>query len=336
VQKGHPLSTGHRIRRHSLRALLFGAVTMLLLAPSTVAHADPSLAEIEASLDKSNKDLEAAAEKWNGVNIDLQAAQAKADELQKKLKPLEDGVTTASTNVEALAITAFKTSGNLRSVSIVLNAQSSGSMMDQLSLLQQLSHQQQKNISDYKAARSQYDDEKKQLDITLASLTTQKNEIEAQRKQIEADVKKLEDLQKKAKNAGSTKVTSAGTTNAKAPVVDDATRQKVVNFAYAQLGEPYKWGAGGPSSWDCSGLTMGAWGAAGVSLPHNAAQQWNKVAHISASQLLPGDLVFYNGLGHVGIYTKPGTIVHAPHTGDVVKEAPIGVDSIYGYGRPKV
>jgi len=307
-----------------------------MLAPSTVAHADPSLADIESQLDKSNKDLEAAAEKWNGVNIDLQAAQTNANDLQNKLKPLEDGVALANANVEQIAIAAFKTSGNLRNLSIVLNAQSSGSMVDQLSMLQQISHQQQRNIDDLKSARSKYDDEKKQLDVTLASLTSQKTEIETQRKKIEGDVKKLEDLQKKAKNAGSTKVTSAGTTNAKAPVVDDATRQKVVNFAYAQLGKPYKWGSGGPNSWDCSGLTMGAWGAAGVGLPHNAAQQWSKVAHISSSQLLPGDLVFYNGLGHVGIYTKPGVIVHAPHTGDVVKEAPIGVDSIYGYGRPKV
>nr|BFE63131.1 C40 family peptidase [Dactylosporangium thailandense] len=305
-----------------LRTLLIGFVSLTVLAPATVAHADPSLADIEAQLDKSNKDLEATVEAWNKINIDLADSQSKA-------KTLEDSVAATNGAVQEIAIAAFKTNGNMRNLNIVLNATSSGSLMDQLSMLQQITHQQQKSIEDYK-------NDKAKLDETIAAQNTQKADLENQRKQIEGDVKKLEDLQKKAKNAGSTKVSSPGTTNAKAPVVDDATRQKVVNFAYAQLGEPYKWGAAGPNSWDCSGLTMGAWGAAGVSLPHNAASQWSKVAHISSSQLLPGDLVFYNGLGHVGIYVKPGTIVHAPHTGDVVKEAPIGVDSIYGYGRPKV
>jgi len=305
-----------------LRTLLIGFLSLTVLAPATVAHADPSLTEIEAQLDKQNKDLEATAEAWNKLNIDLADSQAKA-------KALEDGVAVANAGVQEIAVAAFKTNGKLRNVNALLNATSSGSLVDQLGMLQQITHQQQKSIADFKANKAK-------LDETIAAQNAQKADLDAKRKTIEGDVKKLEDLQKKAKNAGSTKVVSAGTTNAKAPIVDDATRQKVVNFAYAQLGEPYKWGSGGPSSWDCSGLTMGAWGAAGVSLPHNAASQWSKVAHISSSQLLPGDLVFYNGLGHVGIYVKPGTIVHAPHTGDVVKEAPIGVDSIYGYGRPKV
>ena len=94
------------------------------------------------------------------------------------------------------------------------------------------------------------------------------------------------------------------------------------------------WGAAGPNTFDCSGLTMMAWKAAGVSLSHNAAQQWQKFRHISRSQLAPGDLVFYNGLGHVGIYIGNNQIIHAPNSRTVVKVAPIDIDSLYGYGRP--
>ena len=79
---------------------------------------------------------------------------------------------------------------------------------------------------------------------------------------------------------------------------------------------------------------MMAWKAAGVSLPHNAAQQWSRVRHISRSQLAPGDLVFYNGLGHVGIYIGNNQNIHAPNSRTVVKISPIDTDPIYGYGRP--
>ncbi|MER7006640.1 NlpC/P60 family protein [Dactylosporangium sp. NPDC000555] len=309
-------------------------MSLTVLAPAAVAHAEPTLAEIEAQLDKSNKDLEATIEAWNKINIDLAASQTKATELQTKLKPLEDNMAAANASVEGVAIAAFKTSGNLRSLSIMLNATSSDSLMDKLSLLQQFTRQQQKEIDDYKAAKSKVDDEKKQLDQTIAAQNTQKADLENQRKKIEGDVKKLEALQKKAVAAGSTKVNPPKMDPGNLPAVSGSAGA-VVSFAQAQLGKPYKWGAAGPSSWDCSGLTMGAWKAAGVTLPHNAASQWNTVAHIPRSSLAPGDLVFYNGLGHVGIFVGNNTIIHAPHTGDVVRYAKVDIDSIYGFGRVK-
>ena len=96
--------------------------------------------------------------------------------------------------------------------------------------------------------------------------------------------------------------------------------QTAVNFAMAQLGKPYQWGASGPGSYDCSGLTMAAWRAAGVSLPHSAADQYNYGTHVSRSQLQPGDLLFfYQPIGHVTIYIGGGKMVSAPTTGQNVK-----------------
>jgi len=319
-----------------LRTLLIGLVSLTVLAPATVAHADPSVTEIEAQLEKSSQELEATVEQWNHVNDELTAAQAKVTELQAKLKPLEDGVTTTGASVEQFAIAQFKTAGNMRGLSMMLNASSSGELVDQLSMLQQITHSQNAEIAGYRAARSKYDDEKKSLDATLATVTTQKTQIEAQRQKIEGDIKKLQALKTKAANAGSTKVNTGNVPNAKAPVIDDATRQKVVNFAYAQQNKPYKWGAAGPNSYDCSGLTMMAWKQVGVNLPHNAADQYKAVVHISASQLQPGDLIFfYSPISHVGVYTKPGKMVHAPTTGEVVQEVSYAGRQITGYGRPK-
>jgi cell wall-associated NlpC family hydrolase len=94
---------------------------------------------------------------------------------------------------------------------------------------------------------------------------------------------------------------------------------EVVPIALRYLGVPYRWGGASPSGFDCSGFTMYVYGKIGISLPHYVSWQWGYGRQVSRSQLAPGDLVFFNGLGHVGIYVGGGNFVHAPHTGDVVK-----------------
>jgi cell wall-associated NlpC family hydrolase len=100
--------------------------------------------------------------------------------------------------------------------------------------------------------------------------------------------------------------------------------QIALKWAYAELGKPYVWGANGPNTFDCSGLTQYVWAKAGVYLPHYTGDQWNSGRHISYSQMRPGDLVFfYSDLHHVGIYIGNGQMINAPHTGDVVRIAPV-------------
>jgi peptidoglycan DL-endopeptidase CwlO len=100
----------------------------------------------------------------------------------------------------------------------------------------------------------------------------------------------------------------------------------VLAFARAQLGDPYRWGASGPSAWDCSGLTAGAWAAAGKSLPHYSVAQYEQSTPIRSSDLRPGDLVFWgsssspSSIYHVALYAGNGKIIHAPRTGKPVTE----------------
>jgi cell wall-associated NlpC family hydrolase len=93
----------------------------------------------------------------------------------------------------------------------------------------------------------------------------------------------------------------------------------VVGIAMGYLGTPYVYGGASPSGFDCSGFVMYVFSQVGVSLPHNAAAQYGSGTPVDRSQLQPGDLVFFNGLGHVGIYVGGGSFIHSPHTGDVVK-----------------
>jgi cell wall-associated NlpC family hydrolase len=94
---------------------------------------------------------------------------------------------------------------------------------------------------------------------------------------------------------------------------------EVVSIALRYLGVPYRWGGASPSGFDCSGFVMYVYGRIGISLPHHAASQYGYGRAVARSVLRPGDLVFFNGLSHVGIYIGDGRFVHAPHTGDVVK-----------------
>ncbi len=108
-----------------------------------------------------------------------------------------------------------------------------------------------------------------------------------------------------------------------------------VAFARAQLGEPYVWGAAGPGSWDCSGLTMGAWRAGGKYLPHYSVAQYEQSTPIPASSLQPGDLVFWgsssspSSIYHVALYIGGGQIIHAPRTG-----RPVSQESMYYWTTP--
>jgi peptidoglycan DL-endopeptidase CwlO len=110
---------------------------------------------------------------------------------------------------------------------------------------------------------------------------------------------------------------------------------KALAYAKAQLGEPYARNGAGPSSWDCSGLTMRAWGSVGVSLPHSSGQQFNRGRPVAKSDLQSGDLVFfYSGISHVGLYAGNGQVIHAPRPGKSVEYIKMSYMPYAGARRP--
>ncbi|HET6859995.1 MAG TPA: NlpC/P60 family protein [Streptomyces sp.] len=108
-----------------------------------------------------------------------------------------------------------------------------------------------------------------------------------------------------------------------------------VAYATAQIGKPYVWGAEGPGSFDCSGLTSQAWLAAGKGIPRTSQEQWKQLPRVAAKDMLPGDLIIYNSdASHVGMYIGDGAIVHAPRPGRDVTLAGAGSMRILGVVRP--
>ena len=320
--------------RALLRSLLVGVAALVVLAPASAALADPTPEELQKQINDGNNALELVVESYNKVNEDLNATRAALAALETKLQPLQDQLNAAGSNVDQIAATAYRSGGSgLRTVSLLLDAKSSGTLMDQLATLQQMSHLHQVQLDSYTTAKRNYESEKARLNDLLATQNTLKTELAAKKTKIEGDIARLDAMQRKVNTATGKTTTPAKTNYGPAPAVSGSAG-KVVDFAWAQLNEKYVFGAAGPDTWDCSGLTMMAWKQAGVTLPHNAAQQYSKVRHITRSQLAAGDLVFYNDLGHVGIYIGNNQIIHAPNSRTVVKVGPIDGDPIVGFGRP--
>jgi peptidoglycan DL-endopeptidase CwlO len=166
----------------------------------------------------------------------------------------------------------------------------------------------------------------------LASIKDQIQQLRIEEQRRQAELKREAEARAAAAKAAAIQAqqaaiaqASADTTSLSAPAPTDtnvpAPRYgNVVSIALQYLGVPYVWGGASPSTgFDCSGLVMFVFAQVGIYLPHNAAAQYGYGTPVSKDQLAPGDLVFFDGLGHVGIYIGNGQFVHAPHTGDVVK-----------------
>ncbi|MBO3751842.1 C40 family peptidase [Streptosporangiaceae bacterium NEAU-GS5] len=133
----------------------------------------------------------------------------------------------------------------------------------------------------------------------------------------------------------------AGLRRRSLPVTGSGLGAQAARWALTQVGKPYVWAAAGPASYDCSGLTMRAWGEAGVPLDHWTGTQWTSGPHVPVDSLRPGDLVFFayhpddpSTIHHVGMYVGKGLMVHAPQTGDVVRVSSIHRGDLAGATRP--
>ena len=311
-----------------MRALLVGTIAVAVLAPAAVASAAPTKS-LQQQIDEASANLEKITEQYNKVTEELHATQAAQTALQVQLGPLQASMDDAYKAVSWIATKSYE-SAPLGKGAALLQAGSPAAFIDQLAALDQIGRQQHNQIAGYEQAKSKFDGQKQQLDNANAAQTAQQQSLTAQKTQIETDLKALYALRTKAYG---TPTEPAGSKYTGTVPAVSGSAGVAVRFAYAQIGKPYVYAADGPDSYDCSGLTMAAWRAAGTSLPHNAAEQWSKVHHIPRDQLAAGDLVFYNGLGHVAIYVGNNQVIHSPHAGSNVSLVSINVDSLYGYGR---
>ena len=167
----------------------------------------------------------------------------------------------------------------------------------------------------------------------LAALERQKTYINNLKASIQRIIDERQAAARRAAEAAASTSTTTRVGNIPAPPSSTLGGQAVA-IAEQYLGVPYVWGGASPSGFDCSGLVMYVYAQLGVSLPHNAAAQYSLLPHVPTSDLQPGDLVFFFGLEHVGIYIGGGAFIHAPHTGTVVQISSLADEGgFYGAAR---
>jgi len=311
-----------------LRAIVVGGLSAVLIAPGAAAHAEPSVADLTQQINKSSAKLENIVESYNRVNEEIKATQKAGKKIETEIGPLEQEVEQARAEVKQIAATAYTGGTGLSTANLLLGGDQKD-LVSRLGTLDHLMRGRQQTISGFNQSQQKLLDRKAELENTLAKQKAQKKQLAEGKKKIEADLEELYDLREKA--YGSATSTASTYTGAVPDVSGSAG--VAVRFAYNAIGTPYVWGGETASGYDCSGLTLAAWKAAGKSLPHNAAMQWNQVAKVSRGDLQPGDLVFYSGLDHVGIYVGGNQIIHAPTFGENVQLAGVDVMPPYGYGR---
>lgn len=309
------------------------AAAGIVFFSGAAAHAEPSPADYEKQIDAAWNQLEPVIEQHNATKTQLNQSKAKAQQLQQQIQPLAQQVDAAMSTVGELAAHAYMGGGKASTLTALLNDSSPTAFMDQLSLLDQYARIQSESIRNVQALKAQYEVQKAPLDKLVEELSRTEADLAAKEKQINTDINSLQQLRLKAYGSG-------GGIGELKPVPCPLTYPGgkagiAVKFACDQIGKPYVFGAEGPNSFDCSGLTLAAWARAGVSMPHNAAAQKRSMPSVSRANLRPGDLVFYySDVHHVAMYVGGDWIVHASQAGVPIKMRKMDNGAISGFGRP--
>ncbi|GAA1413423.1 C40 family peptidase [Kitasatospora putterlickiae] len=315
-----------------------------LTAGPAQAEPAPGLASVKEQVDQLNEEAEQSIERYNGFQEKQQTLQGDANRIQEKVARGQEAMNELRTQLGGIAAEQYRSGGIDPSVQLMLDSDPGG-YLARASAQNQVVDSQAALLRRALDEQRKLDQDRAEATATLAQLDEAGTALAAERKAVQDKLAKAQALLNKLSAADRAKVNAqeAAATRASrsaaerpadtGPVTGRAAT--IVQFAYAQLGKPYVWGATGPSGYDCSGLTGAAYRAAGVKLPRVSQDQWKAGARISRADLQPGDLVFfYADLHHVGLYIGEGKMIHAPRTGKNVEVLPIDAMPYVGAVRP--
>jgi peptidoglycan DL-endopeptidase CwlO len=328
-----------RAARTILLAALLLPLTVLSSGSGSPASAAPSKASLEQQLEKLNRQADQLVEEFNQSRLALQRIRKTRDNLRAQASGAERDLRGLQTRLGARAAAAY-VQGAGNTLAAVLNSDDPASAIDRVQVLELLASQDGDLVDRLAVAGQAYAGRKQALAAAERDAAAEVARLDAKKAEVERAAARTRELlrQLEARSAGSSRPSPPSASPQPSPPASGGGGggggAAAVRYAMAQVGKPYCYGGAGPSCFDCSGLTMRAWQQAGISLPHSSSAQYGVGRHVSASELQPGDLVFYyTPISHVSIYIGNGQRVSATHTGDYVRVQSLG-SSIVGYSRP--
>jgi peptidoglycan DL-endopeptidase CwlO len=341
-----PAGSKSRFRRGV--AIATGLVTiggLAVFASVAGASPQPTVAQVQAKVNQLTSQYDKVTEQLDQVGEQLSGAQTRLAQVRTAVNHANAQFRTAQTTVAQIAAATFEDTG-ATSIAGVLTSGDPSVVLQQGSLLMELSGNRNAETTQLLTDASQLSGVEQELQRTESGIATLRTQLADHKnslgKLIATEQATLDSLtvpqQQTVKsnsigaNGSTQQVAYTGPTSSQA--------DKAVAFAFAQLGCPYVYGATGPCNmgFDCSGLAQAAWAAAGVAIPRDSYEQWAALPHVSVSAIEPGDLLIYNGEGHVAIYVGNGDIIDAPQTGMDVERIPMSTpwyaDNLDGVVRP--
>ena len=321
-----------------LLAAILVPLTVLSTGSMTAQATPTTSARLEDQLDQLNRQADLLVEQYNQSNEALARIRRSLKGLRAQASGAENDLRRLQASLGARASAAY-VQGAGSAVAAVLGSDDPAAAIARVQVLELLATNDGDLIDQLGVAGKALDARKADLVAAEKAQAAEVKRLEAKKAEVERAADKTRALLARMRAADRASVPSRPSTPVAPPPLGGGgggggSAAAAVAFARAQVGKPYCYGGAGMSCYDCSGLTMMAWRQAGISLPHSSAAQYNVGRRISASELQPGDLIFYySPISHVSIYIGGGQRISATHTGDYVRVQSLG-SSIVGFTRP--
>ena len=318
----------------TLTALIAALVGVGLGVATPTASAKPDLETVKKKVEKYDHLAEQASERYNDAKVKLAETETRLQALNADLNRQQHVVDVLRQQVATMVVDQYQGDA-LSTTSQVVLSRNPDKFLDNLNAVSAYNNQRGQVMKDFSTQLDRLKLRKDAVTAEAKRLTALKAQMKAEKAVIDDKAAKAQELLDHLEAEARAKLL-AGEWTGDIPDVEASGRAAVaVKFAMAQVGKAYVYGASGPNAYDCSGLTMRAWGAAGVSLPHSSSAQQGSGVRVSENELRPGDLVFYySPVSHVGMYIGHGMIVNALNPSSGVRVSSLHSMPYSGAVRP--